>query len=189
MNEFVADSVRDAVIQQLLTLPENKVSTEYGSHTKLFTYITHINVYRCALIARVRTQSGVQATLGYSCVTSAHRVIEISVSTSHLSGKFCVSIFMTQENNTITSRNSSTSCILLRSLNAILTSYRSLKMDKWKRKELKQMELGGNKNAQIYYESKNMYKDGKPDHEAPPHSVYKKELAAKAEQAVRAELG
>ena len=46
-------------------------------------------------------------------------------------------------------------------------------MDRWKRKELKCMELGGNKNAQEYYEAKNMYKDGKPDHEAAPHSAYK----------------
>ena len=46
-------------------------------------------------------------------------------------------------------------------------------MDKWKRKELKQMELGGNKNAREYYESKSMLKDGKPDHEAAPHSAYK----------------
>lgn len=49
------------------------------------------------------------------------------------------------------------------------------------------MELGGNKNAQIYYEEKNMYKDGKPDHEAAPHAAYKQELSAKAESAVKAE--
>ena len=29
---------------------------------------------------------------------------------------------------------------------------RSLKMDRWKRTELKRMVLGGNKNAQEYYE-------------------------------------
>ena len=40
-------------------------------------------------------------------------------------------------------------------------------MDRWKRKELKQMVLGGNKNAQEFYEENAMYKDGKPDHEAP----------------------
>ena len=39
-------------------------------------------------------------------------------------------------------------------------------MDKWKRAELKRMELGGNKNAQEYYEQHNMYVDGKPDHQA-----------------------
>ena len=57
-------------------------------------------------------------------------------------------------------------------------------MDKWKRRELKQMQLGGNKRAQEYYEAKNMYKDGKPDHEAAPHSTYKKELATLAEAEV-----
>ena len=51
------------------------------------------------------------------------------------------------------------------------------------------MELGGNKNAQEYYEAKNMYKDGKPDHEQAPHSAYKQQLAAKAEAAIKAELG
>ena len=40
-------------------------------------------------------------------------------------------------------------------------------MDRWKRKELKQMELGGNKNALEYYEENQMFKDGKVDHEAP----------------------
>lgn len=34
-----------------------------------------------------------------------------------------------------------------------------------------------------------MYNDGKPDHEAAPHATYKQELSAKAEAAVRAELG
>ena len=50
------------------------------------------------------------------------------------------------------------------------------------------MELGGNKNAAEYYELNGMFKDGKPDHEAAPHSRYKMELAAKAEAAVKAEL-
>ena len=40
-------------------------------------------------------------------------------------------------------------------------------MDRWKPKELKQMELGGNKNAMAYYEKNGMMKDGKPDHKAP----------------------
>ena len=51
-------------------------------------------------------------------------------------------------------------------------------MDKWKLKELKAMELGGNKNAKDYYEANGMFKDGKPDHEASPHARYKMELAA-----------
>lgn len=61
-------------------------------------------------------------------------------------------------------------------------------MDRWKLKELKQMELGGNKNAQVFYEENFMFKDGKPDHEAPLHSRYKMELAAKAEAAIREQL-
>ena len=36
-------------------------------------------------------------------------------------------------------------------------------MDRWKRKELKQMELGGNKNAAIFYEENMMFKEGRPD--------------------------
>lgn len=51
------------------------------------------------------------------------------------------------------------------------------------------MELGGNKNAQEYYEANGMFKDGKPDHEAAPHARYKLELAAKAEAALKAASG
>jgi hypothetical protein len=40
-------------------------------------------------------------------------------------------------------------------------------MDRWKAKELKCMELGGNKNAAIYFEKNGMYSDGKPNHKAP----------------------
>lgn len=61
-------------------------------------------------------------------------------------------------------------------------------MDRWKRGELKRMELGGNGNAKIFYEENGMIKDGKPDHEAPLHSKYKMELAAKAEASVREEM-
>ena len=61
-------------------------------------------------------------------------------------------------------------------------------MDRWKRTELKKMELGGNKNAQLFYEENDMYKDGKPDHEASSHSRWKMELTAKAEAAVREEI-
>ena len=50
------------------------------------------------------------------------------------------------------------------------------------------MELGGNKNAAEYYETNGMYKDGKPDHEAAPHSRYKMELAQKVEAAIKAEM-
>ena len=58
-------------------------------------------------------------------------------------------------------------------------------MDRWKLKELKQMELGGNKAAQAFFEENGMYKDGKVDHEAPMHSRWKMELSAKAEAAIK----
>jgi hypothetical protein len=57
-------------------------------------------------------------------------------------------------------------------------------MDKWKEKELKRMELGGNKRAMEYYEQNGMMKDGRPDHEASAHSRYKMELAAEADAAM-----
>ena len=49
-----------------------------------------------------------------------------------------------------------------------ITFVRSLKMDRWKAKELKSMELGGNKLALQYYERNSMMKaDGTPNHIAP----------------------
>jgi len=47
------------------------------------------------------------------------------------------------------------------------------------------MELGGNKNAQEYYEQHGMMRDGKPDHEAAPHARYKLELSAKADALIK----
>ena len=61
-------------------------------------------------------------------------------------------------------------------------------MDRWKKKELKCMELGGNKNAREYFDSNGMFKDGKPDHEAAPHSRWKMDLAQRAEAACKAEM-
>ena len=60
-------------------------------------------------------------------------------------------------------------------------------MDKWKAKEIKRMELGGNKRATEYYESNGMMKDGRPDHEAPAHARYKMDLAAEADAAIKQE--
>ena len=57
-------------------------------------------------------------------------------------------------------------------------------MDKWKLKELKAMELGGNIRAREYYDQQGMFKDGKPDHESAPHARYKMELAAQCEKAI-----
>ena len=62
---------------------------------------------------------------------------------------------------------------------------RSLKMDRWKAKELKCMELGGNKLAAQYYErNQMMLPDGSPNHKAPALSKYKLDLAKKAEVAI-----
>jgi len=63
---------------------------------------------------------------------------------------------------------------------------RSLKMDKWKLKEIKQMELGGNKRAREYFEENGMSKDGRPDHEAAPHARWKMELAAEGAKEIEA---
>lgn len=58
-------------------------------------------------------------------------------------------------------------------------------MDRWKAKELKCMELGGNKLAQSYYEKNSMLNaDGSPNHKAPALSKYKQDLAKKAELAI-----
>jgi len=49
-------------------------------------------------------------------------------------------------------------------------------MDKWKLKELKTMEVGGNKRAAEFYKKHNMFKGGNPDHEHPSLSAYKATL-------------
>jgi hypothetical protein len=47
-------------------------------------------------------------------------------------------------------------------------------MDRWKAKELKSMELGGNKLASTYFEKNSMFQaDGTPNHKAPQLSKYK----------------
>jgi hypothetical protein len=46
-------------------------------------------------------------------------------------------------------------------------------MDRWKMKELKNMELGGNKHANEFYENHDMIIDGKPNHRAPALASYK----------------
>lgn len=60
-------------------------------------------------------------------------------------------------------------------------------MDRWKAKELKSMELGGNKLAAAYYEKNGMMQaDGTPNHKAPHLSKYKQDLAKKAEMEILA---
>jgi hypothetical protein len=56
---------------------------------------------------------------------------------------------------------------------SIMNFNRSLNMDRWKLKELKNMELGGNKNAWDFYEIHGMIIDGKPNHRAPLLASYK----------------
>lgn len=58
-------------------------------------------------------------------------------------------------------------------------------MDKWKPHELKKMELGGNKNAAIFYEQNGMINErGEPNHLAPPLAKYKQELNKKVEMSL-----
>ena len=66
---------------------------------------------------------------------------------------------------------------------------RSLTLDKWKRKELKAMELGGNKAARAYYEKNGMISDGRPNHQHKALARYKMELAKRVEAALKDELG
>jgi len=61
---------------------------------------------------------------------------------------------------------------------------RSAKMDRWKARELKNMELGGNKLAREYYERSGMMEAGKPDHKNPALQRYKNELKMKVDEAL-----
>lgn len=53
-------------------------------------------------------------------------------------------------------------------------------MDKWKLKEIRIMELGGNKKAHAFYSKNNMFNDGVPNHENPTLSKYKMALSKQA---------
>ena len=62
-------------------------------------------------------------------------------------------------------------------------------MDRWKARELKQMEFSGNKAAKAYYEKNGMWTQGQPpDHKNPALTRYKNELRMKAEKAVGIEV-
>jgi hypothetical protein len=66
-----------------------------------------------------------------------------------------------------------------------ITFVRSTKMDVWKAKEIKSMQLGGNKRAKEFYEQNNMYgADGVPNHKAAALAKYKADLSRKAEAAL-----
>lgn len=49
-------------------------------------------------------------------------------------------------------------------------------MDRWKMKEIKMMELGGNKRALDYYTKNGMMTGGKADHKSPALAAYKQTL-------------
>ena len=72
MNAFVDDSVRDQVINQLLTIPENKVCFFALSPCHFPSANLTYSVSRFVSIAKARIQSGVQATLECSFAISAH---------------------------------------------------------------------------------------------------------------------
>ena len=65
MNDYIPDDQRDAVIQKLLTIPENKVSLP------LFAYS-----FRCASIALPKTQNGAALLLEFSCATNVPETTE-----------------------------------------------------------------------------------------------------------------
>ena len=61
-----------------------------------------------------------------------------------------------------------------RGMGVHITFVRSIKMDRWKARELKQMEFGGNKAARAYYEKNGMINTGAtPDHKNPALTRYK----------------
>lgn len=57
-------------------------------------------------------------------------------------------------------------------------------MDRWKARELKQMELSGNALAREFYEQNGMMHDGKPDHTNPALQRYKNDLKARVSEAM-----
>jgi len=57
-------------------------------------------------------------------------------------------------------------------------------MDRWKQKELKAMELGGNKLARDFYQQNGMLSAQQPDHKNPALQRYKNDLKLKANQAL-----
>lgn len=77
-----------------------------------------------------------------------------------------------------------------RGMGVHISFVRSLKMDRWKARELKQMEFGGNKLAKAFYEKNGMLKDGQPpEHKNPALTRYKNELRLKAENSLPKKAG
>jgi len=61
---------------------------------------------------------------------------------------------------------------------------RSCGLDKWNRKQLKQMELGGNKVAKAYFEKHDLIQAGQHNYSLPMAQKYRAELAKRAEAAL-----
>ncbi len=67
----------------------------------------------------------------------------------------------------------------------VQTSFvRSCGLDKWNRKQLKQMELGGNKAAKAYFEKHDLIQAGQHNYTLPLVVKYRVELAKRAESAI-----
>ena len=122
MNDFVVNEVRDAVIATLLKDPENKESKleELSLLNLLLTCTYHLPRY--VSTAKARTQSGAARTSVCSSATSARASIAPWVSTSPLSGKYKKDKPRQKD---------------LHPSHTLFDFHRSLKMDRWKRKELK----------------------------------------------------
>ena len=67
-----------------------------------------------------------------------------------------------------------------RQMGTHISFWRSISMDKWKAKEIRIMELGGNKKAHAFYTKNGMFVDGRPNHENPTLTKYKSALAKQA---------
>ncbi len=76
-----------------------------------------------------------------------------------------------------------------RTLGVHVSFVRSCVYDKWSRKQLKIMELGGNHNAAAYFEKNGLHTEGAYNYSAPLAAKYRIELAKRAEAAVSTEAG
>ena len=63
-----------------------------------------------------------------------------------------------------------------RSYGTHISFVRSCNFDKWKRKQLKLMEFGGNKQANLYFNKYQLNIEGIRDYKAPQATRYRREL-------------
>ena len=89
MNDFVDNSIRDQIITELLTIPDNKVSS-------LSLILNYFMESRCALIAEARTLNGVAQILESSSVISVLVSIDQWEHIFHLSGTSSFLLFPVQ---------------------------------------------------------------------------------------------